>query len=165
MRYRYPDGIDKAVSDLADETQWFEEIKTFYEYTAVPLPKLNHDRQAWEKNIDSSNYDDPEIDMDEIDEDLEELSDQEEQEDEEIQALKSLKPEHKAIQNTDSVFQADEEEEIGELGTSSTEQDHWVLPRTCDAIDAWEILRKQVGRLFGVAKPALYAEAEDIQAV
>jgi hypothetical protein len=24
-------------------------------------------------------------------------------------------------------------------------------------------LRKQVGRLFGVAKPALYAEAEDIE--
>jgi hypothetical protein len=94
--------------------------------------------------------------------------------------LKALNSEHKTIQNTGSVFQADEEEEkIGKVGTSSTDQNLWVLPRTCDAIDAWHIdlmhqvcnlplpaetkeeLRKQVGRLFGVAKPALYAEAEE----
>jgi hypothetical protein len=71
--------------------------------------------------------------------DLKELSDQEEQEDEEVQVLKALNSEHKAIQNTGSVFQADEEEEIKKVGTSSTDQDQQVLLRTRDAIDAWKI--------------------------
>jgi hypothetical protein len=119
--------------------------------------------------------------LDESAGEYQEFLDLEEQEDEEVKFLETLHSERNAVQSTGSLFQADEgEEEIDKVDTSSTEQDQWVLPRTRDAIGAWEVdlmhqvcnlplpaetkeeLRKQVGRLFGVAKPALYAEAEDI---
>jgi hypothetical protein len=197
MRFRYPSGIalmpilDKAVLDLADETQWYEKIKAIDKYTAVPLPKLKFDRRAWQnkiitgiyddEEIDTGDYNGPEIELDESAGEYQEFLDLEEQEDEEVKFLETLHSERNAVQSTGSLFQSDEgEEEIDKVDTSSTEQDQWVLPRTRDAIGAWEVdlmhqvcnlplpaetkeeLRKQVGRLFGVAKPALYAEAEDI---
>jgi hypothetical protein len=112
MRFRYPGGIavtpilDKAVLDLADETQWYKNIKAVDEYTAIPLPKLKYDCRAWQNEINTGiydeeiglgNYNDPDINMDESNEEYQKFLDLEEQEDEEFKFLETIHSEHNAI--------------------------------------------------------------------